>query len=84
MKLLNIPPFCDKVKWIGEGVNEKLIYDEKITLVEIDPKYYRPTEVECLVGDAYKAKTELGWTPVTTFHELVRKMMVWDLEHFIR
>ena len=77
-------PFCDKVKWIGEGVNEKLIYDEKITLVEIDPKYYRPTEVECLVGDAYKAKTELGWTPVTTFHELVRKMMVWDLEHFIR
>lgn len=73
-------PFFNKVKWVGEGVDEKLMYDN-ITLIEIDPKYYRPTEVEHLVGDAYKAKTQLGWTPTTTFYELVRKMMSWDLEN---
>lgn len=73
-------PFDGKCKWVGEGVGEKLMYDDVI-LIEISPKYYRPTEVEHLVGDAYKAKTKLGWKPSTTFHELVRRMMVWDLEH---
>ena len=77
-------PFHGKSKWIGEGINEKLIYDNEIILIEIDPKYYRPTEVELLVGDYYKAKTELGWTQTTTFHELVRKMMTWDLENSVR
>jgi GDPmannose 4,6-dehydratase len=77
-------PFVGKVKWVGEGIEEKLIYDNDIILVQIDPKYYRPSEVNHLVGDAYKAKTELGWIPSTKFDELVRKMMVWDLEHFIR
>jgi len=77
-------PFFGKVEWIGEGVEEKLIYDKSIVLIDIDPKYYRPAEVEHLVGDYYKAKTELGWTPTTTFHELVRKMMVWDMENVLR
>jgi len=76
-------PFAGKVQWVGEGIEEKLMYNN-IILIEINPKYYRPAEVEHLVGDAYKAKTELGWKPSTTFHELVRKMMIWDLEHFIR
>jgi len=76
-------PFVGKTKWIGEGIEEKLMYDN-IILVEINPKYYRPAEVEHLVGDAYKAKTMLGWTPSTTFHELVRKMMNWDLENFAK
>ena len=75
-------PFDGKVKWTGEGIDEKLLYDNKIVLVQINPKYYRPAEVEHLVGDPYKAKTQLGWTPTTKFHELVRKMMNWDLEHF--
>ncbi|MCK9446498.1 GDP-mannose 4,6-dehydratase [bacterium] len=77
-------PFDGKVKWIGNGIDEQLIYDDKIILIKIDSKYYRPAEVEHLVGDAYKAKTELGWTPSTKFHELVRKMMVWDMEHYIK
>jgi len=74
-------PFSGKVKWIGEGVDEKLMYNN-IILIEIDPKYYRPAEVEHLVGDYYKAKTKLKWKPTTTFHELVRKMMICDLEQF--
>lgn len=76
-------PFLGKCKWIGEGVNEKLMYDN-VVLIEIDPKYYRPSEVEHLVGDPYKAKTELGWKPQTTFRELVRKMMVFDMENVVR
>jgi GDPmannose 4,6-dehydratase len=48
--------------------------------VEIDPRYYRPTEVEFLRGDASKAKEKLGWEPTTSFEELVRLMMASDLE----
>ncbi len=77
-------PFFGKCKWIGEGIDEKLVYDDKIILIKIDPKYYRPAEVEHLVGDPYKANTQLGWKPTTTFYELVRKMMAWDLEHVIK
>jgi GDPmannose 4,6-dehydratase len=49
-------------------------------LVEIDPKYYRPAEVECLLGDASKAKQKLGWQPKTKFKELVRLMVDADME----
>jgi len=73
-------PFAGKVKWIGEGVDEKLMYGD-VTLIEINPKYYRPTEVELLVGDNFKAKEVLGWEPETTFKELVRKMIKHDLEN---
>ena len=48
--------------------------------VETDPRYYRPTEVDYLLGDASKAKAKLGWTPRTSFQELVRLMMQTDLE----
>jgi GDPmannose 4,6-dehydratase len=48
--------------------------------VEIDPRYYRPTEVDFLLGDASKAKAALGWQPRTSFEELVRLMMEADLE----
>jgi GDPmannose 4,6-dehydratase len=48
--------------------------------VEIDPKYLRPAEVDLLIGDASKARTELGWEPKTTFRELVRLMVDADLE----
>ncbi len=48
--------------------------------VEIDPRYYRPTEVDCLLGDASKARAALGWQPQTSFPELVRLMMESDLE----
>lgn len=50
--------------------------------VEIDPRYFRPTEVEQLLGDASKAQRKLGWTPQTTFHELVTIMLAHDLREF--
>ncbi len=50
------------------------------TIVRIDPRYFRPTEVESLLGDASKAENELGWKPLITFNELVTEMMQTDLE----
>ncbi|HKQ97913.1 MAG TPA: GDP-mannose 4,6-dehydratase [Candidatus Polarisedimenticolia bacterium] len=66
----------------GQGVEEKG-YDRKSgkLLVEVDPKYFRPTEVDLLIGDASKARRVLGWAPRTTFAELVRIMVAHDLEH---
>jgi len=66
--------------WEGEGVHERGVSatDGRV-LVEIDPKYFRPTEVEQLLGDPAKAKAELGWAPKTTFAELVNMMVDADL-----
>jgi GDPmannose 4,6-dehydratase len=68
------------IRWEGDGVDEKGI-DTKTgkVVVEIDPRYFRPTEVEYLCGDAEKARRELGWAPTTTFKELVTDMMTSDL-----
>ena len=69
------------IEWQGEGVDEKGI--DKNTgkvLVEIDPKYFRPTEVDLLIGDPSKAKEELGWEPEVKFKELVQLMVQFDLE----
>ena len=71
-----------KITWEGTGANEKGI-DSKTgkVIVEIDPKYYRPTEVETLLGDPTKAKTVLGWDPKeTSFDQLVRLMVESDKE----
>ncbi len=71
-----------ELEWQGEGVNEKGI--DKATgrsLVEVDPKYFRPCEVEQLLGDPTKAKTLLGWNPTKTpFPELVRIMVEHDMK----
>ncbi|MDR3119585.1 MAG: GDP-mannose 4,6-dehydratase [Mediterranea sp.] len=69
------------LRWEGEGIDEKGIDTESgKTLVEVDPKYFRPTEVEQLLGDPAKAKTLLGWDPRKTgFNELVRIMVRHDL-----
>ena len=48
-------------------------------MVSVDPRYFRPTEVETLLGDPSKAKRELGWVPRTTFRELVKEMIAEDL-----
>lgn len=50
------------------------------TIVAVDPRYFRPTEVETLLGDPTKAKEKLGWTPKTTFDELVAEMVREDLK----
>ena len=69
------------LRWEGEGVDEKGI-DEKTgkVLVEVDPKFFRPTEVEQLCGDPSKAKALLGWNPrKTSFEKLVHIMVQHDL-----
>ena len=70
-----------ELEWTGEGVDEKGI--DKSTgkvLVEVDPKYFRPTEVDQLLGDPTKAKNMLGWNPrKTSFEQLVKIMIDHDL-----
>ncbi len=70
-----------ELDWQGEGVGERgLCKSTGRVLVEVDPKYFRPTEVEQLLGDPTKARTELGWNPTSTsFDELVRIMMEHDM-----
>ncbi|MDR0558681.1 MAG: GDP-mannose 4,6-dehydratase [Prevotellaceae bacterium] len=72
-----------ELEWQGTGINEKGI-DRRTgnTLVEVDPAYFRPTEVEQLLGDPTKAKTLLGWNPTKTpFIELVKKMAKFDCDY---
>ena len=71
------------LKWEGTGVEEKGINpaDGKV-LVEVDPAYFRPTEVDLLIGDATKAKTNMGWEPKHTLEQLVKEMMAADLKLF--
>ncbi len=66
--------------WQGSGVDEKALDKDGNVVVAIDPRYFRPTEVETLLGDATKAKTELGWTPATSFEDLVTEMVEADLK----
>ena len=68
-----------KMTWKGKGVNEKGYADGR-RIVAVDPKYFRPTEVETLLGDASKARRKLGWTPKVRFPELVAEMMREDLK----
>jgi GDPmannose 4,6-dehydratase len=69
------------IEWRGEGVDETGI-DKKSgkTLVRVDPVYFRPTEVDLLIGDASKAHDKLGWKPKTTFMQLVKEMVAGDLD----
>ena len=81
-----------EIRWEGEGVNEKGYWVSPSPLagegrgeggkliVAVDPRYFRPTEVETLLGDPAKAKAKLGWTPKTTFEELVAEMVREDLK----
>ena len=71
-----------EIEWVGNGINEKGI--DKTTgkeLVVIDPKYFRPTEVELLLGDYTKAREKLGWIPEVTFEQLVQMMVEADLKN---
>ena len=70
-----------RIRWEGRGVDEKG-YDEQTgrQLVAVDPRYFRPTEVDTLLGDPTKAREKLGWTPKTSFRELVSEMVVADLK----
>jgi GDPmannose 4,6-dehydratase len=69
------------IDWQGSGVDERG-YDRASgkCLVQVDPRYYRPTEVELLLGDASKAREVLGWTATTGVRDLVREMVRADLD----
>jgi GDPmannose 4,6-dehydratase len=74
-----------ELKWEGKGVDEKGIdASTGKVVVEIDPKYFRPTEVDLLIGDASKAKEKLGWSPKIELPELVQEMVNEDLRAFKR
>ena len=68
------------IVWHGKGVDEVGVNSRSgKVVIKIDPRYFRPTEVDLLVGDAAKAKAKLGWQPTTSFADLVREMMDQDL-----
>ena len=68
-----------KIKWSGEGLEVVGYWDNKV-VVKVDPRYFRATEVETLLGDASKAKEKLGWQPKISFNKLVEEMMLSDLK----
>jgi len=67
------------LRWEGEGIDEKGVAEDGRVLVEVDPRYFRPTEVEQLLGDPSLAREVLGWTPKTSFAKLVQVMVDADL-----
>ena len=67
------------IQWKGENENEVGIFNNKI-VIQIDRKYYRPTEVDSLLGDASKMKEKLGWEPKISFEDLVKEMIENDLK----
>jgi len=68
-----------KIDWKGHGINEIGSFENK-DIIKIDPRYFRPNEVENLLGDATKAKIKLGWSPKITFEQLVKEMVKEDLK----
>ena len=68
------------IRWHGQGIDEVGIDDQGRTIIRIDPRYFRPTEVETLLGDSSRALDRLGWKPTTSFRELVAEMVREDLQ----
>ena len=73
-----------KTKWIGKGLDEKLINlkNNKI-IIKISPKYFRPSEVDLLIGDSSKAKKILKWKPKTNLKSLVKIMLDEEIKYFL-
>ena len=76
IKILNI-----KAKWVGKGLKEKLVDNNKKTIIRINRKYFRPAEVDILIGNSTKAKKELKWNPKTKFKKLVKIMLEEEIKH---
>ena len=68
------------LRWQGQGVEERAFDPQGRKIVAVDPRYFRPTEVETLLGDASKARRQLGWTPKISFAQLVSEMVREDLK----
>ena len=73
---------CNKldidIEWVGSGLNEKAITKDSRVIVKVDPKYFRPTEVDTLLGDPSQALLKLGWKPKISFDDLVNEMVEHD------
>ncbi len=73
----------EQIEWKGKGAKEKgILASNGKTVVEIDRRYFRPSEVDCLQGDASKAKKKLGWTPKITVEDLIKEMVKSDIALF--
>jgi len=68
-------------EWIGEKEHEVYLSKDKKVLIQINPKFYRPAEVELLLGDSNRARKELNWQPKVSFDKLIEKMVKWDLTY---
>ena len=68
-----------KIDWSGKGLNEVGSFNGQ-DIIKVDPRYFRPTEVESLIGDASKAKDKLNWVPKISFEQLVKEMIDQDLK----
>ena len=75
-KLLDI-----KLKWTGKGINTKAFDQNGNCIIECDKRYYRPTEVDILLGDSTKAKKLLKWKPKISFKSLVKEMVESDYKN---
>jgi GDPmannose 4,6-dehydratase len=72
------PYFGLRIEWMGEGIDEiGFDWNTKKPVIKVDPKYFRPAEVETLLGDASKAKQKLGWEPKISFEQLVEDMCIY-------
>ena len=69
-----------RITWQGEGQEEIGLDDDGRTIISIDPRYFRPTEVDSLLGDSSHARDVLGWSPSISFRDLVAEMVRYDLE----
>ena len=68
------------IEWTGIGIEEVGKTPDGETIIQVDPRYFRPTEVETLLGDYSKARNKLGWMPKTNFEQLVKEMVEEDLK----
>ena len=75
---------ADKAALAAQGKNMRIRVKEGDVIVRVDPRYFRPTEVETLLGDPAKAQARLGWKPRVTFEEMVKEMTRHDLELALR
>ena len=70
-----------QINWSGSGIDECAFLDSGRCVVKIDPRYFRPLEVDSLLGDPTKARNLLNWTSQITFDELISEMIAYELQH---
>ncbi len=67
-----------KIKWKGKGLNEKAYNNRGKAIIKIDKNYFRPSEVDCLLGDSSKARKIFNWKPKSNIKDLIREMIIYE------